>query len=79
MLLETKCKKEISAWLISTPPKLNNYERQKQRKNKPACTFKEKTEWHIYIIKNAEKIKVITKLLHVTFPILDELQKNINC
>lgn len=28
---------------------------------------------------NAEKIKVITKLLNITFPILDELQKNINC
>ena len=25
------------------------------------------------------KLKVITKLLNITFPILDELQKNINC
>jgi len=41
---ETKCKKEISAWLISTSPKLNNYTRQNQGKNKQACTFKEKIE-----------------------------------
>lgn len=46
-------------------------------------TLKEEIEWHIQIVMNAEKIiakqKITTKLFNMTFSILDELQKNINC
>lgn len=80
-----KIQERESAQLIRTFPNeiITAGQKKKERKTFMLGTLKEEIEWHIQIVMNAEKIiakqKITTKLFNMTFSILDELQKNINC
>lgn len=74
-----------SAQLISTFPNeiITAGQNTKERKTFKLGTLKEVIERRIQTVMNAEKIQakqeITTKLFNITFSILDEPQKNINC